>query len=91
MTAIRVTIDESLMSGSDLKIIPSMKKKILRIGGLKAKDIREAGLFLEEAGTNCNCSTLIDSSIGRRSNASYLIMGSKVNTLSIYYNILTHT
>ena len=77
VAAMRVKVEEILVSGADLKLIAAnQKKKIYKRGALKPKDLREGDLFVE-GGASCDCPAT-DTVDGRRPSAHYLVMGRKV-------------
>ncbi|XP_041691747.1 secreted frizzled-related protein 1 isoform X2 [Coregonus clupeaformis] len=72
-TAIRTKIKEVRREGMDRKVILQKRKKPLKLGNLKKKDLKKLVLYLKN-GADCPCQQL--DNLGN----TYLIMGRKMDT-----------
>jgi hypothetical protein len=77
----RIEIDEHVISGNDLKIVTSRKKKRVKKGDITKKDLRNMLLYISN-GAKCDCRHLGDlqppsRSGGKRVKKTYLAMGSR--------------
>lgn len=71
----RIKVEQSLVADTDLKIVPSKKKKVFRSVVVKAKELREGVLFLD-GGAKCDCPPL-DTVNGRRTDAQLIVAGNR--------------
>ena len=76
----RIKLDQTIASNSDLKIISAKKKKILKKGTLKSRELRDTNFYIEN-GAKCKCSALdtAASAGSQQVKASYLVMGHRTN------------
>ncbi|XP_072410251.1 secreted frizzled-related protein 1-like isoform X1 [Chiloscyllium punctatum] len=70
--ALKMKIKEVKKENGDRKIIPQKKKKPLKLGPLKKKDLKKLTLYIKN-GADCPCHQLDNL------NSNFLIMGRKVN------------
>ena len=77
----RIEIDEHVVSGNDLKIVTSRKKKRVKKGDITKKDLRNMLLYISN-GAHCDCRHLGDlqppnRNGGKRDKKTYLAMGTR--------------
>ena len=69
----KITLDEHLINGNDIKITREKKRKLLKKGDLKKRDLRTTMLYIEQ-GAKCECNVLDRAERGQQ----MLVMGNKV-------------
>lgn len=74
-SVMRIKVNQSLVNDTDIKIVPSKKKKVFRAVGVKAKELRERVVFLE-GGAKCDCPPL-DNVNGRQSESQLIVAGNR--------------
>ena len=80
---VRVSVDQQIVVGDDLKLVTNKKKKKVKAGSLTKRDTRNLLLYLSPGGA-CDCSPLSDAAPGQQ----FLAMGARdpaTNRLMVSY------
>lgn len=76
--ALRVKLEDVIVSDSDMKLAAGKKKKAFKRGTLKSKELRDMTFYIEN-GAQCKCRLTEELMSDPKRSGHYLVMGSKKN------------
>lgn len=77
-TALRVKLEDAIVSDSDMKLKVGKKKKAFKRGTLRSKELRDM-IFYIENGAQCKCRLTEELLSDPKRSGHYLVMGSRKN------------
>ena len=73
-SAIKMRIQENVIVGQEMKLIPHRRRKFLKKGAMRRRDMRQLQLFVDN-GRDCDCPTVTNATADASGRDYFLVMG----------------